>query len=807
MIVRDLNYVAGFREKLLVAASSASPMRVVLAAALGLMLAMFCVRVWDLGIVHTDDAIWALHAWKGDWDIVRRWAADQGRVWALVSGSIMFAALKVKGTLAGDLAVVACFIVFFLAFHIAVAEYFDRRLAVLVAALNLGLWSLRWEGSVLTAYPAFTWLLGTAFVTSLLAARRYLWKGKLIALAASLLLLLLSLCIHEGVSVLFASLYPLAVLARPAKLSLLNDHARLKRMILVGYAAVVLLYFLAYFGWRLAYPSGYAGNSLAPFDVSRIAQVAGSFALSGSLPFDLFVVYDVNFANPSIGEGSRIAYPFADYLFLVPATPSAIAFGGLVSLVCWLVLRSVSSWRLDARSAVSAIGVGVLATIIPVLPVAMTVQYQQWHDGGIYSYAHTALCHFGVALAIGGALALGLRSIAPLRLQLFLSFAVSVVAGLLAAGGSLMNDAIARDMRSEASRWQVLNRAVQLLEADGGADRITLLAPRFESGSWFGVVPPSYWSEWAKARHGVDLQFTAGLLPAFEEPGRVYLIDYWPTPGREPTIAVARIASDVATRQPVFDRVLLAPSVRDPAATKDFLVFGDVNRGQQFMRIENMRATAVTGVRSVDNVAGYPALLRTQREAPLPKLAVRCPKVILEGRRASFGLAPTGTDCVLTAALVDGWHAPELTGVWSKARVATLRVRVQVAADAEPLVMRLAIKSYSGLGFYPGRTRILIRSGESILVEVEDAQESPAVVDFTVPRRLVGVNGVLDLAIETDRIYNPKALGIAPDTRDLGVNLQSLELMTPRARGEQPTGSQVSGSPAQRGLGVRPATP
>lgn len=798
---------AGVRESLLPTRAGAPPMTLVFAAALGLMLVMFCLRIWDLGIVHTDDAIWALHAWKGDWDIVWRWATDQGRVWALVSGSILLVAMKIKGSLVGDLAIIATFVAFFLAFHVAIAAYFGRRLAVLIAALNLGLWSLRWEGNVLTAYPAFTWLLGVAFVASLFAARRYLATGNVLALAGSLLLLLLALCVHEGVSVLFATLYPLAALAHARALTPRTDRARIERTLLLGYAAVAAVYFLAYFGWRFAYPSGYTGNSLAPFDGMRIAQVAGSFALSGSLPFDVFVGYEVVFANPSIGEGSRIAYPLGDYLRAVAASPSALAFGGLVWLVCWHALRSIGSSHPDAGSATVAIGVGALIALVPILPVAMTVQYQQWYfDHGIRSYLHTGLSHFGVALAIGGVVALAVRAFAPSRVQLAFAFAVSVGAGVLAAGGSAMNDAIAGDMRSEASRWRVLNRAVELLRADGGANAATLVAPRFASGSWFAVVPSSYWSEWARARHGVDLSFTAGPLPATDAARRVYLIDYRETYTRAPTVVAARVKYDASTHQPVVDRILLAPSDRDPEALKEFLVFRDIHRGPQFMRIAAIPAAVATGVRIVENIAGDPASIRIQREAPLPALAFLCPQVLDEGRRASFGTAPAGTDCVLTAALVDGWHTPERNGVWSKARVATLRVRVPESPDSTALVIRLAMKSYPGLGFYPGTTAIRIRSGETVLADVEDAKESPPVIEFAVPRQAVGVNGVLDLAIESNRVYNPKALGVAPDVRDLGVHLQSLELTGGRSRGERPAGTQAIRGSTQ-GLGTPRAAP
>lgn len=784
--------------------ADAMPASLVIAVALALMLLMFCLRIWDFGIVHTDDAIWALHAWKGDWGIVWRWATEQGRVWALVSGSILLAALKIKGSLVGDLAIIATFVAFFLAFHVVIAAYFGRGLAMLVAALNLGLWSLRWEGNVLTTYPAFTWLLGIAFVASLFAARRYLANGNPLVLAGSLFLLLLALCVHEGVSVLFATLYPLAVLADARALGPRAHRTRPDRTVLLGYAGVVLFYFLAYFGWRFAYPSGYTGNSLAPFDGLRIARVAAAFALSGSLPFDVLFSYEVGFANPSSGEASRIVYRLGDYLLAASSSPGALAFGGLAWFVCWQALRSLGPSLAGARAAAAAIGVGALIALVPILPVAMTVKYQQWHfDYEIQSYVHTGLSHFGVALVIGGCIVLAARVFATWRLQSGFAFSASALVAALAAGGFTMNEGIAADMRSEANRWRVLGRAVEMLAADGGANSVMLVAPRFASGSWFTVLPASYWSEWAKLRHGVDVTLSAGPLPASDGAGRVYVLDYRETLTRMPTVFAARVKIDASTSTPVVDRILLAPSERDPEALEEFLVFREVHGGPQVMRVAAIPLAAGTNaVRILDNVAADPGSIRVQREFPMPALAVQCPQVLDQGRRAGFGTSPAEADCVLTAALLDGWHAPERNGVWSKARVATISVRVAASPDSADPVIRLALKSYPGLGFYPGKTTIRVRSGEIVLTDFEDAKGTPAVSEFAVPRRAVGSNGLLKLSIESDRVYNPKALGVAADTRDLGVHLRSLELIPSR-----PRAGSVEAKPATRHTSEAEPTP
>ena len=179
---------------------------------LAVLLAMFCLRIWDLGIVHSDDAAWALRAWQARWGIIWEWATRQGRVWALVSGPLLFVALKIKGSFIGNLAIAGTFAIFFVLFHWVVAVHFGRRTAILAACLNLGLYAMRWDGSLITAYPVFMWVLGSLYLVALLALERYFATGKRIVLVTSLALFLCSLFLHEGVTVLFALLYPLAAI-------------------------------------------------------------------------------------------------------------------------------------------------------------------------------------------------------------------------------------------------------------------------------------------------------------------------------------------------------------------------------------------------------------------------------------------------------------------------------------------------------------------------------------------------------------------------------------------------------------------
>ena len=381
---------------------------------LAVLLAMFCLRIWDLGIVHSDDAAWALRAWQGRWSIIWEWATRQGRVWALVSGPLLFVALKIKGSLAGNLAIASTFAIFFVLFHWVVAVHFGRRTAILAACLNLGLYAMRWDGSLITAYPVFMWVLGSLYLVALLALERYLATGKRTVLMTSLSLFLCSLFVHESVTVLFALLYPLAAIHRRSDVVLdrgvASDGTLRERLLsaLSGWITVVTLYAIAYMGWRFAFPSAYRGNAVAEFDLMRITRVTLAFALNGSVLHDMFAQYNVLFADAAFGDGMRIGYLFWRFVQHPRLHTGSLAAGALSALLVWDSLArlrpSVRPGDARAQQAFAVI-VGALIAFVPIIPVAATPKYQQWYeDLGIRAYVYTALSHFGVSLVVAGVL-------------------------------------------------------------------------------------------------------------------------------------------------------------------------------------------------------------------------------------------------------------------------------------------------------------------------------------------------------------------------------------------------------------------
>ncbi|MGH9551776.1 MAG: hypothetical protein ACRD3W_20490, partial [Terriglobales bacterium] len=422
---------------------------------LAILLALFCVRVWDLGVVTRDDALWTLYAWQNKWDVIWTWATQQGRVWALVSGPLLFLALKIKGVVVGNLAIVGSFAVFFALFYRIVAVHFGRRLAVLAACLNLGLYAMRWEGSLITAYPLFTWVLGSLYLGALLTLERYLGTGKRSILAVSVIFLFCSLFLHEGVTALFVLLYPLAALHhgrdRPRGGDLADRPIWCKASgdALLGWLIVVALYTIVYVGWRFAFPTNYAGNMLADFDVLRIARVVLAFALSGSIFHDMFATYTVRFSDAVLLNAASIGYPFWQFVRHPRMYAGSFVAGSLSALLIWHALAQLRSPVYTKNARVQhafAVIVGALIAFVPILPVAATTKYQQWYyEFGIRAYVHTALSHFGVSLVIAVALIWMTDSLRRRFAWLTMAVATSCIFAVLCGAGYAMNDAIAQD--------------------------------------------------------------------------------------------------------------------------------------------------------------------------------------------------------------------------------------------------------------------------------------------------------------------------------------------------------------------------
>jgi hypothetical protein len=353
------------------------------------------------------------------------------------------------------------------------------------------------------------------------------------------------------------------------------------------------------------------------------------------------------------------------------------------------------------------------------------------------------------------------------------------VIAVLSAGAYAMNDAIALDMRTEASRWLVFDRAMRIMQAQGWS-RYNIVAPRFASGSWFAVLPPGFWTEWAAARYGMQVGFMTTEVPARALAGGAIVLDFVAKGETGIFVTLAHVRSQDAHEPPVADAIFVAPvKVADYRVTQEVLQFDDAKLGRWNVRLLNAeRMPEDPSVRVVRPVAADPASISVLPQSPIGSLPITCATPLVPADRVAFGTSagPHQSTCIGTMLLGEGWHPPEKAGIWSRDRTAVLHL--PVAVSARDLRVRLTLGSYTGLGFYDSTTDVQVRAGSRLVAERQDGFRSPMPpIEFAVNRDDVTADGNLTISIGVDRTYNPRQLGIAPDDRELGVHLEMLEVL------------------------------
>lgn len=759
---------------------------------IALLVVLFCSRFWNMGIAHHDDAVWALRAWQGNFDVIWQWATSQGRVWALISGPLLFYALKIKGSLGGDLLLCAVFIVFFLSFYYLSSLYFGARLAKLAATLNVAFYAMRWEGSLITAYPAFTWILSTSFLAGVWFTRQYLINGKAANLFLAIGLFFISLFLHEGMTLLFLVLFPLAIFANHR--TILQQHLSapeiLKtpttRKLFAGYLFASLLYASLYILWRVWYPAHYDGLSLAGFKVFGFLQVLFSFTFSGSLIYDLFVPYTVRFSDVLQGDVVTIKYPLQWYLSNLSFGPVVLLYFVLVFIVCYRVLflrvHAANSALSKAMNSLWAAGIGLVVAITPIFPVALTQKYQGWYlEHGIRSYNHTAFAHFGVSLFLASAVFFALTALYKKNtVAKGVAVLLVLLIAVLSAAGFNMNNSIADDMRAETSRWEVLEYVVHTAKSQSWSEPV-VFSPRFKDGSWFTVLDEGYWTQFALARYGIPLKFRTDVLSADDLRSGAVFVDFYNSDARQaPLLFLAKLKfGPQSLTSPISDQIYITTPL-DLSQVKNYtLLFHDIYKGPQSIRVSDL---ATIGSRPtvllLNNVSAYPGSIRIATQQPQYFLPITCDEKLTVGTTVLFGSRVQAEGCIGNRYLKSGWNTPDAVGAWSNTGSATLVLPLDEQLPPGNLKLRLHAWSYAGMGFFNSTQTITIRLGSTILSKRLDKFKDPMKpIEFTIPRATWSPGTPMELKIEVNQTFNPKALALAPDARDLGVNVRALTIV------------------------------
>jgi hypothetical protein len=754
-------------------------------AALAVLFGLLCLRVWALGLTHTDDAMWLLRSHTSFFSTIDDWARWQGRLWAYVSGSLIMLALVNQGTLWGELLRLGSFALFFAAFHLVAAAYCGRRIALLCATVFLGFFALKWDGSILTTYPMITWPAGIACAGALLAGRAWTRAtGKRWQLAAAGLLLFCALFNNEGVTVTFIVLALLSVAANAAQLEpgaggrVTGLPPRSARLLLVFLAAAAA-YSVLYIGWRLQFPSTYAGNALAPFSARRILTTLYHYSTSGSALHEILTPLKLNYAD-TFGGGAQVSYSLHQYLHGLASSPLALLAGTLTAWLLWRQLKPPSAQPAAHGRATPlrcALAGGLVVAVLPIVPVALVGNYQVWAMAmGVRAYSHTIFAHFGWSLVLSVLLLKLAGRLGRNRFGPALLVALALAGGVLAALVYRANDAIALDMRPEAGRWQVVNRAVPANQALFLSD--VLWIPGLAQRSQYGQLYPRYWEEYVAAHFGVKTEVAVRIPDINDQMHGLVMLDYgYDSEARRMVSVMMRYRKEAADGPYLGGRIAVDLGSAGAAGAYEL----EYRAGAELRRVK---------VAALAAVPGHPGLYLLDPPAPADPASVRllradagaggralCAIRVPRGLRIDFKQPRMARPAFDAASFLDGgWYALESTSTWSKGGESHIRIPRRLLPPG-PLHMVLDAGSFTSLGFAPGLQQMAASVNGVPVGKWDYLPGANPDIALDLPAAAQAAE-VLDLRFDIGPPMNPKRLGLdGGDDRELGLQLRAVTFL------------------------------
>lgn len=751
-------------------------------AALAILFCLLILRVWDLGVTHTDDAMWILRSHTSFFATIVDWAQSQGRLWAYASGTLIMSALVNQGTLFGEILRLGSFALFFVSFHVVVARYCGSRIALLCATLFLGFFAVKWDGSILTTYPMITWPAGIACAGALLAGRAWTGSGRRWHLVAAILLFFCSLFNNEGVTVTFIVLALMSVAANAVQLEGRAKELRTSLLpprsarLLLAFMAAAAAYAALYVAWRLKFPSTYAGNALAPFNARRILVTLYHFSTSGSALHELLAPLKLHYSD-TLGGGAGVRYGLGQYWVGMASAPLALIAGGLTAWLLWRQLFSggVAGGPPGARIRLRCAMAGGLAiAVLPIIPVALVGNYQSWAmESGVRAYSHTMFAHFGWSLLLAALLVRWFDRLGGGRRAVVWAAILAAAAGVLAALVFRANDAIVVDMRPEAGRWQVVNRAVPANQALFQSD--VLWIPGLRQRSQYGHLYEHYWEDYAAAHMGTKTEVAARIPDINDLMHGIVMLDYgYDAAGRRMVLLMMQYRKATPGGDLLGGRIAVdlgADNVVDAYML-------EYRAGAQLRRVPVAALAKVAGragLYSLDPPSAVdPASVHLLRADGGPALAaIRVPHGLRidfkQSRRVKPAFDPAGF-------LDNGWFALELSSVWSHGGEAHVRIPRRLLPSGA-LHMVLDAASYTSMGFGPGLQQMSLSVNGVPLGRWDYRPGATPDISFDLPEAAQG-DDVLDLRFDVGPAMNPKRLGLDPhDERDLGLQLRAVTLL------------------------------
>jgi hypothetical protein len=201
----------------------------------------------------------------------------------------------------------------------------------------------------------------------------------------------------------------------------------------------------------------------------------------------------------------------------------------------------------------------------------------------------------------------------------------------------------------------------------------------------------------------------------------------------------------------------------------------DISLDGQRLKVSRDRACALFIGREGSNRMGYDTWsVMLNPVTPDPTQADLCQDTIAADQQLRFVLAPVAAPaCRASRYLQRGWGANEATGSWTIDRTASMDLPV-AGLPAGDLQLVFDASSYAGMGFYDAPQTVDVAVNGHPLASWHFGPQLRAATPITVPAKdWVGAND-LTISFQIDPPYQPKLVGTAPDTRNLGLFLRGL---------------------------------
>lgn len=372
-----------------------------------------------------------------------------------------------------------------------------NHLGYLSAILYLTFLQNNWQHCLLTSYP-FVFQSGLCcFFLSLLSFRNYAVTGRKKWAVICGVLYLFALITSETFVPYFLIFLCMALVFQktPAFPSPFSRFAFLTYPVTLP----LIIYLACYLLFRWVYPSGYSGTQFAEFSIYKLIRVIVQLSV-GTLP-GIFYLVDSRTINATF---DGFGYHHVDLFFLLNHLKADWIVKALLSSVfcTWLLGRQANI--LPRKTAVVAISIGLLFTVIPFILLGLTEKYFIWVvNYGLLSYVYSHAAFFGTILILSIILFqcrnLGLSN------KIFRIFSMLMI-GLVIATMSLLTDCynyhVTIDQQLSHLKWKTMDRFFETAEFDKIPQNSILLAPSLWKNR--GIVSPNatYWSRYILAKTG-----------------------------------------------------------------------------------------------------------------------------------------------------------------------------------------------------------------------------------------------------------------------------------------------------------------